>query len=273
MFLEITFNEFITNNLKDLISSIVVVVVCILIIIISKIITKRIIKKAKLNRKRTATITKMLYSIIKYVVAILMVIVVLGIWGLDLGPVLAGAGILALVVGLGAQDLIKDLIAGFSIVFENYYDIEDVVEIDGFKGTVFEIGLKSTKIVDYKGNVKIITNGDIGSVINFSRNPTLAIVDIGISYDEDENKVIELLEEHIGTLKDTYSEIIEGPNVVGVVNLSDSSVVIRITAKVGPEEHYAIERAIKKFVLELFKENNIEIPYQQVVVHNGKDNN
>lgn len=273
MFLESTFNfsEFINSNLKVLISSAIVIVIAMLLMILCRILSNRIIKKGK--KRRTATITKMLFSVLRYVIGILMVFIVLGIWGIDLGPVLAGAGILALVVGLGAQDLIKDLIAGIAIIFDNYYDIDDVVEIDGFKGTVAEIGLKSTKIVNYKGEVKIITNGDVGSVINYSRNPTLAIVEVGINYDADENKVIELLEEKLGDIKESYPEIIEGPNVVGVCELADSAVVIRITAKVGPEQHYAVERAIKKFVLDLFKENNIEIPFPQMVVHDGKADN
>lgn len=265
--------EFAKSNLINLVTTLICILIYIALIFITKQVTKKVIKNAKINKKRTTTIVKMLTSIIKYTLTLIVVIIVLGVWGINLMPVLAGAGILALIVGLGAQDLIKDLIAGIAIVFDDYYDVGDVVEIDGFKGEVIEIGLKTTKIVNYLGNIKIVKNGDISSAINFSRNPSLAICDIEIAYEENVDNVIRVLKENVHILKEKHQEIIDGPNVVGVTKLDSSGIIIRITAKTKAEEHYSVERAMKKFVIDLFNENNIEIPYEKLVIYNGKTNN
>lgn len=265
--------EFIVNSSKPIISTIIVILAVVLINIILRFSVGGFIKRNKDKRKHAVTLAKMLKSVIKYIIVILAIIIILGVWGLDVAPVLAGAGILGLVVGLGAQSLINDMLSGFFIVFENQYDVGDVVEIDGFKGTVLELGLKSTKIINWLNEVKVIANGEIKTVINFSKEPTVSYVDVRISYKEDIDKVINLLEEKLINIKKSFSQVIEGPNVIGVAELNKSYVVIRITLKTIANEQYSVNRAINKYVKELFDENGIEIPFEQVVVHNGNDHN
>lgn len=257
---------FLNDNLQRVISTGIVIIFVIIILFINRFTLGKLERLKMEKRKRASTVAKLLQSIVKYIAVILSIIIILGIWNFNIGPVLAGAGIIGLAVGFGAQSIIKDLFSGISIVFDNYYDVGDVIEIKGFKGTVIEVGLKSTKIVNWLGDVKIFSNGDITEVTNFSKNPSLGVVEINVAYEENIDKVISLLEENLIHIKETFPQVIEGPNVVGVVSLAPNSVVIRITVTTLAEEHYSVERGIRKYVKELFNQNHIEIPYPRVVM-------
>jgi small conductance mechanosensitive channel len=225
---------------------------------------KNYAKRAK--NKRAITLAKLVQSIIRYILIIIAIIIIINIFGFDITAVLAGAGIAGLIIGLGAQSLISDFLAGLGIAFENYYEIDDVVEIMGFKGTVIEMGLRSTKIMNWKGEVKIIANGEIKELINYSRTYSIAVVKIVLSYDENIDKVITLLEEKLPTMNESFPQIIEGPNVIGVSDLKDKGIEIQINAKTKAETHYAVERALRKRIVQILHENNIKIPYPQIVL-------
>lgn len=259
--------EWLQSHLRTLVITSIILVTTIILLIIIKFIAHRIKKKSN----RSYTVAKLIQSILNYAVIIIAIFLVLSTWGVNVTAALAGVGILSLVIGLGAQDLIKDFLAGIGIVFEDQYEIDDIVEIDGFKGRVMEVGLRTTKLINFKGEIRIVRNGQITAISNFSRSFSLAVVNIDIAYKEDIDKVITLLDEKLPSLKENYQQIIEGPIVAGVDDLKDSGVSIRINAKTEPEEHYAVERALKKFVKELFDEYNIEIPFPQIVVHGDKN--
>jgi small conductance mechanosensitive channel len=193
-------------------------------------------------------------------------IIILSIWGVNVGPALAGLGIAGLVIGLGAQKFINDLISGFFIIFEQHYDIDDVIEVQGFKGVVTDIGLKTTRIRNWKGDVKIMANGDMTNLTNYSRNPSVAVVDFGIAYEEDIQKTFNLLEEYLPKFKATQPDVVEDPINLGVVSLGASSVDIRVMARTNNEKHYGIERALRKFIKDMLDENDVEIPFPQIVV-------
>lgn len=262
--------DFIKNELTKVISTLVVIALTMLILLIVGTLVSRFIKKRKTKRKRAVTMAKLLQSFFRYTLIIIMVIVILGIWEINVAPFLAGAGIVGIIIGLGSQSLIRDLLAGVSIVFENYFDIGDVVEIKGYKGKVIEIGMKSTKILNWLGEVKIFANGDINEVTNFSKNPTIAYVEIDVSHRHEINEVIDLLEENLVKLKDIFPQIIEGPNVIGVTAVGAAGPTLRIVVKTVSEEHYAVERGIRKFVKELFDNNNIEFSLPRMVLYNDK---
>ena len=188
--------------------------------------------------------------------------------GYDITAILAGAGILGIVIGLGAQSLISDLLSGLAIVFENYCEIDETVEINGFKGKVVEIGLRSTKIQNWKGELKIITNGEIKELTNFSRTFSLATVEFTVNYSEEISKVISLLEENLQNMKEFYPQIVEGPNVLGVSNIGMNGYNITLTAKTLCEQHFAVERGLRRRVIELFKEHNIKFSLAKVEVLN-----
>jgi len=239
-------------------------VVTIVLTFIITFIFNRIIKRQK--NKRTVTITRLIRSLIRYTLAIVVFITILGVWGVDIMPIVTGVGVLGLVIGLGAQTLIKDLIAGVAIVFDNFYDVDEVVEINGFKGKVLEIGLKSTRLENWKGEIKVISNGEILEIINYSRNPSVGVVEFDIAYQEDINRVFKLIEENLENLKEIYPQIIEGPNIVGIIDVGNS-VKIRITVKTISEQHYAVERGIRKYLKEVFEEHQIEMPFSKNIIY------
>lgn len=259
---------FIVTNSLRLISTLIVIFVTFVLILIVRFFTKRFLKKSK--NRRALTVAKLVQSIFKYILVITAFIIIIAIWGVNVTGLLAGAGLLGLIIGLGAQSMIQDLLSGVSIVFEDYYEVDEVVEIKGFKGRVVEIGLRATKIMNFKGELKIISNGDIKDITNYSRHYSLALVVIAIEYKENIDHVIALLQEKLSSMLELFPQIIEGPNVLGVSELANSSVNITITAKTLPEQHYAVERGLRKYIKELFDENNITIPFPQVVLHDER---
>lgn len=262
---------FFTTSVPALIGTTIVAFIWMLVLKISKVTLKRIGDKPGALQKRRKTITKVSYSIITYTVAIISVIIILAIWGVNVLPALAGLGIVGLVVGLGAQKFIQDLIAGFFIIFEHHFDVGDVIEVQGFKGTVSDIGLKTTKIRNWKGDIRIFNNGEVTTLINYSRNPSIGIVEFGIAYKEDIAKTIDVLNAAFPQFKSRYEDIIlDMPAVAGVINLGSSSVDLRVTVKTLNEQHYSIERELRKFIKETLDTNGIEIPFPQVVIHQTK---
>lgn len=261
-----------TESIGRIVSSLIILFVTFFILKFSKKAFKKIGDKEGPNQKRKKTVGKLLSSITRYSLGIISIVIILSLWGVNVGPALAGLGIAGLVIGLGAQKFINDLISGFFIIFEQHYDIDDVIEVQGFKGVVTDIGLKTTRIRNWKGDVKIMANGDMTNITNFSRNTSLAIVDFGIAYETDIQKTFDLLEENLPKFKEGKLEIVENPQNLGVINLNSSSVDIRVIVKTLNEQHYGVERALRKFIKELLDKNGIEIPFPQVVVSQKKDN-
>lgn len=191
------------------------------------------------------------------------------VYGVDVTSVLTGLGIVGVVLGLALQDLAKDIIAGFSIIFENQYAIGDTISINGFKGEVIFLGLKTTKIKNYEGQVKIVANRNATEVINYSMENSLAIVDIDVSYEEDNEKVEKVLTELATELTKTLPKLKGKVELLGIQELASSSVKYRMIAPTVSMEHFEIERKIRKEVKERLDKENIKIPYPQLEVHHG----
>ena len=264
-----------TTTLEDslfrIISTILVFFVTFFLLKISKMSIDSIGKKPGSIYRRRRTLAKLTLSILRYLGWIIALIIVLAIWGVNIGPALAGLGILGLVIGLGAQKFINDLISGLFIIFEQHYDVGDIIESNGFKGEVIDIGLKTTRIKNWKGEVKILANGSISDTINYSKNPSLAIVDFGIAYAEDVEKTITVLKKELPKFSSSYPEIIEDPEILGVVELAGSSVNIRVIARTLTNQHFNIERQLRAFIKATLDKHDIEIPFPQVVVHEAKE--
>jgi len=262
---------FFTASVPALIGTAITLFVWFVILRIAKITLKRLGDKPGALQKRRKTISKVMYSIINYSIAIIGIIVILAIWGANVLPALAGLGILGLVIGLGAQKFIQDLIAGFFIIFEHHFDVGDVIEVAGFKGTVIDIGLKTTKLRNWRGDIKIFNNGEVNTLTNYSKNPSIAVVEFSIAYKEDINKAMDVLKAAFPLFRDQYKDVLlEDVNIVGVIALADRGVDLRVTVKTLNEQHYGIERALRKFIKETLDANEIEIPFPQVVVHKSE---
>jgi len=216
------------------------------------------------------TILKITLSIVNYAVKIFGILAILSVWGINVLPALAGLGILGLVVGLGAQDLIKDFISGFFIIFEKHFDVGDMVEINGFKGEVIDIGLKTTRVMNWKKDVKIFNNSSVQNAINYSLTESIAIVDFGVAYEENIDEILSILKTELPGTKERIPAIVEDPVCVGVVELASSSVNLRVVAKTKTEQHYGVERELKKEIKKILDSHDIEIPFPQVVVSQKK---
>ena len=221
---------------------------------------------AKPLRKGKA-IVEMLCSLIKYAAIIVLLFFILKTLGVDTTAILAGIGILGLVVGLGAQPLIADILAGLFIVFEHLFDVGDIIVADGFRGTVKEIGIRTTQIVDTGGNVKIINNADLKNIVNMTNQLSLAICDIGIEYGESLERVEAILKANFDAIKAAIPDIKDGPFYKGVAELGDSAVVIRFAAMCEEGARYQVERDMNRQFKLLFDKNNINIPFPQIVLN------
>lgn len=254
-------------------------IVYIAIGIVSYLIIKRIITTAFNGRafktkrhyeKRANTLKIMLLNIIKYVIIIFVALAILTVFGINIRSILAGLGITAAIIGLAFQDLAKDLIAGAAIIGEDQYEIGDTIEVDGFTGEVVAIGLKTTRIRDFKGRTKIIANHNITEVINYNLSNNLAIVDVGVDYNEPTDKVEKVLNDLCEKLTKSLEYLKGDVELLGITALDDSAVVYRIVAKTESTKQYVVERQIRKAVKDELDSKGIEIPFPQVEVHNGK---
>ncbi|MEW6243799.1 MAG: mechanosensitive ion channel family protein [Bacillota bacterium] len=216
------------------------------------------------NRLRTlATLCKSVLRYIIYFAALLQVLVVLGV---DTTSFLAGAGILGLAVGFGAQSLVKDVITGFFLLFEDQFSIGEYVEMAQVAGTVEEMGLRSTKIRDLSGVLHTIPNGSITTTSNWSRGNMRALVEVSVAYEEDVEQVLEILEKVCREMAREMDTIKEGPSVLGVSKLGGSEVSILVWAKTTPMNQWSVEREIRKRVKQAFDEAGVEIPYPRRVL-------
>lgn len=217
--------------------------------------------------KKGKAIVDLACSLIKYAAVIILIFFVLRTFGVDTAALLAGIGILGLIVGLGAQPLIADVIAGLFIVFENVFDVGDIIVVDGFRGTVKEIGVRTTQIEDAGGNIKIVNNSDLRTVINMTNQLSLAVCDLSIEYGESLERVESVLKNNLDEIKANIPEIKEGPFYKGVAALADSAVIIRFIAKCDENDKYQVERDLNRQFKLIFDKNNINIPFPQVVVN------
>ncbi|HBC92102.1 MAG TPA: mechanosensitive ion channel family protein, partial [Pelotomaculum sp.] len=186
--------------------------------------------KHEKNGRRAQTLEILLRSAITYLVFFMACLMILQIFNVNTSAILASAGILGLAVGFGAQNLVKDIISGFFILFEDQFGVGDFVQIDAVTGTVEEIGLRTCKIRQWTGELSIIPNGGITRVTNYNRGPMLAQVTMGIAYEEDIDQAINVLRDECEAAYREIEAIIDVPKVQGVTELGLSSVDIRIVA-------------------------------------------
>ena len=197
-------------------------------------------------------------------------IIILGIYGIPTTSIIASLGAVGVVLGLALQDTLKDFVSGFFMITENQYRMGDWVDIGNFQGEVINIGLKTTQIRAYTGEVKIISNRTITEVINYNLANSLAIVDVPIPYEEDYEKAEDVLKKLCDHLTNTLEKIKGNVTLLGINEYGNQGLIYRITVDTIPTEHYGVQREIRKQVKKVLDENNIKMGYPQVVVHNGK---
>ncbi len=232
-----------------------------------------VFKKIMQKSNRAKTVVTLLDGIIKYGAAIALIFLVLQAFGVNTAAIWESVGILTLIVGLGAQSLIADIIAGVFIIFENEYSVGEIVSIDDFRGTVSEIGIRATKVLDMAGNIKIINNSDIKNVVNLSRELSLAVVDCEFPYDVPLEFVEKLLKDNLEDIKEKIPAIVEGPFYKGVSGYGASNVAVKLVAKCSEENRYQVQRDMLREYRQLIVANGIDISYDQVVINQPEKSN
>ena len=238
--------------------------------IIRRVFTLKIRTRLRPSERREKTLKKLLENALAYIVYFSAIIAILSEFGIEITGLLAGAGVLGLAVGFGAQSLVKDVISGFFIIFEDQFSVGDYVRIGQAEGTIEEIGLRTTKISAYGGEIYILPNGNISEVINFSINNSLAIVDIRVAYETDILRAENLIEQFIAGLSVGYEELISPPTLVGIQDLAASEVVFRVTAETEPVMQWAFARKFRKDLKLFLDKHDIEIPYPRLVTYQRK---
>ncbi|MBL7123835.1 MAG: mechanosensitive ion channel family protein, partial [Actinobacteria bacterium] len=273
-------NEIFTSgmlqNLKDnWINIAIILAVLILIIIIVKIISRRIRKLVEkkisddriIIKKRTFTFTSVVSNLIIVIAVVAAALITADEIGINVTPLLAGAGVAGVVIGFGAQSLIKDLINGVFILLEQWFQVGDIVTIGDTSGTVERLNLRTTVIRDIEGTVHYIPNGEITKLSNQTQLWSRAVVEVGVHYSEDTDRVVKVLEDVFEDLvndKNYKKVILERPVILGdggISELGDSAVVFKIICKVKPGEQWTIARQMRKRIKDKFDEIGIEIPY------------
>ena len=217
---------------------------------------------------RVATITTLLCSMLKYLAWIVAIVWGLSILGVNPLGVLASVGIIGLALGFGAQSLIEDIITGFFIIFEGQYGIGDIIVLDDFRGVVRSIGVRTTVLEDAGGNLKIVNNSDIRNLQNRSRNASLALCDVDVSYSTNLKKLEEMLGPELEKMYEENKGLyLAVPQYMGVENLGDSGVTLRFCVSTKEANIFMAKRRLTRDIRILFDEKGVEIPFPQVVVH------
>lgn len=235
-------------------------------IIIAKI-KMHVLKKAVTveAKKQLLTIFELIRNIVYFLLTTMFVLAFLGKIGIDVRPFLATAGVAGLAIGFASKRFIEDLIQGLIIISSGQVRIGDYVQIAGLEGTVEKIDMKMVTLRSSNGNVHFIRNGLIEIITNYTRDYSVALMDLGVSYDENPDRVMDVLKDifYNQLMKNPEMEkrIISDIDVQGLTKFDDSAIIIRTVIRTRTKEQWAVQREFNKLILQKFKEENIEIPY------------
>ncbi len=247
---------------------------------LSRIISRKTLNLFQKNkddeefRKRTETLGAVIRYIISFAVLAMAIIMIMGEMGIEIGPILAAAGVLGLAVGFGAQNLVQDLISGFFILLEDQIRVGDVVQIAGKGGLVEKINLRMTILRDLAGNVHYVRNGQISIVTNMTKDYSRYVFEIGVAYRENVDevvKVIEQVDQELRNDEDFKSDILEPIEVLGLDQFADSAIIIKARTTTKPIKQWRIAREFNRRLKKAFDERDIEIPFPHMTLYMGKD--
>lgn len=222
-------------------------------------------KLTERQRSRRLTLIPLFRSILQYLIYFTVGVSILYTLDIDPTPILAGAGIIGLAVGFGAQELVNDMVCGFFILFENYYLVGDYIEAGNVEekvveGTVEAIELRTTRLRHPNGQLQIIRNGAIGSVINYSKEYIFAVVEVCVPYNANLAQVYQVVEEVGQELKANYPDVLEPTQVDGVESLGESNLLLQTLTKAKPGKHLQIQRILRKMFMDTLRSEGILCP-------------
>ena len=215
--------------------------------------------KTELDVKRRKTVLQLLQNILKYIIYIVVILIILEIYGINTGTIIAGLGIAGLIVGLAFQDMLKDLIAGVTILMDNYFVIGDTVEYRGFKGEIINLGLRSTKIQKYSGEVETVANRNIDVIINYSQKSSHQLFEISTEYDIDIDTVEKILNSVSPKIYKVPNVIKDEVKYLGISEITLTSTKHLLTMKCKRMTQYQVRRDVMKLLKKEFDAKKIKI--------------
>ena len=221
-------------------------------------------------KKQMYTLKTITKSVVNTVLGIFAMMFVLNTLGVDIRPILTAAGVLGVAVGFGAKRFVEDIISGLSLILEGQIRVGDYVEISGHEGNVEKIDVRLTQLRDIHGRVHYIRNGMVDTVVNYSREFSYYVFDIGVAYKEDVARVIKVLEElgeEFRKTSEVRRDILAPLEILGLNSFDDSAVIIRARFKTNPIKQWAVGRAFNQEIKRKFDELGIEIPFPQRTLH------
>ena len=221
---------------------------------------------------RGKTLLNLVRSCFKYIVGFVGIFWALTIFEIDFGTILASVGIVALVIGFGAESLIADVVTGVFMIFENEYNVGDIVELEGYRGTVSSIGIRTTCVTDAGGNIKIFNNSDMRNIVNLSNYSSRAVCDFSVPYEAKLADVEKALLEVLKKVQTDNPEVFpEVPEFLGVQELGEESVILRVVANVSEEERFNAARILNRALKEGMEAQGDSCPYNQLATHNDDE--
>lgn len=222
------------------------------------------------NRQRSNTLSVVMGSVLRGLIWLIALFLILDRLGLNLAPLLAGAGVVGIAVGFGAQQMVRDFLAGMFIVFEDQFGVGDVIDLGEAVGTVEQVNLRVTRLRDVDGVVWYVPNGEIKRVANMSKLWSRAVLDVQVSYDADVDEAAGLLKQIADELwREEHNEftIIDEPEYWGIENFGADGVTLRLVLRTEPTEQWSTARELRRRIKIGFDAAGIEIPYPQRTVH------
>ncbi len=231
-----------------------------------------VISKMDPKTGKGKSVLSLVSSAKSYILVVVGFFWVLSAVGVNVSTIFAGVGVVALIVGFGAQSLVEDLVTGLFLVFEDDFNVGDIIEVNGFRGWVRNIGIRTTTVEDVGRNRKIINNSDLRNILNRSSTTSVAWTDISVAYDTDLDVVEEMMKTVLPRIKRRYPGIFIGYiQYAGVQSLDQSGMSLRVVAEVEEQNIYTAPRILNKELKQALDRNGIEIPYPQIVVRSPKD--
>ena len=243
-------------------------IVMVLVVLLVSNIVKTVLEKIKPKTAHMRTLLGIASSIVSYATILIGIFWGLAIIGVNVSTLFASAGIIVLIISFGAESLIADVVTGCFMLFENQYQVGDIVEVDGFRGTVSNITIRTTCVTDAGENTKIFNNSDMRNIVNLSNKLSAAVCDISIAYEADLKKVREEMDNLLPQIQKKYPDIFrEVPQYLGVQELGDSAVVLRVVAHVEENNRFKAFRLLNEELKIGLEEAGMPCPFPQLVVH------
>ncbi len=266
--LDLNLNKLLTNVINAGVQIIAIIIFSFICIkIVNKICDKIFSKVMIFSEQKNKTLKRTIKAFTKGVIIFTGFSSIMSIFNVNMTSVLAVAGVGSLAIGFAAQGLVKDFLVGGFILLEDQYNIGDLIEVNGILGNVEDVTMRVTKIRSFNGKLHIIPNGEITMVTSLSKEFTRAIVNIGVAYNEDIDKVLNLMKNELSGVENVIENLLTEPEILGISEFNENNINILIFANCVPGTHYGVEREIRLIIRKAFEREHITAPIPQKIIN------